>query len=85
MTFRALDSPTLEFHEVLWSGDACAIRFTTTGRHVDTFMGVPATRREIAVPAITILHFQGGRVVERFSQADMLGVLVQMGAVPAPA
>jgi hypothetical protein len=30
--FRAFDSPKLEFHEVLWNGDACTIRFTMTGR-----------------------------------------------------
>jgi len=34
----------------------------------------------ITLPGITILHFRGGRVIERFSQADMLGLLVQMGA-----
>jgi hypothetical protein len=39
----------------------------------------------IALPGITILHFEGARVVERFSQADMLGLMVQMGANPAPA
>ena len=39
----------------------------------------------IALPGITILHFRGGRVIERFSQADMLGLLIQVGAVPAPA
>jgi hypothetical protein len=41
--------------------------------------------RAIALPGITILHFRGDRVVERFSQADMLGLLIQAGAVPAPA
>jgi hypothetical protein len=39
----------------------------------------------IALPGITILHFRGCRGVERYSQADMLGLLVQIGAVPAPA
>ena len=62
-----------------------AIRFTMTGRHVDEFMGVPASGTAIALPGITILHFRGGRVIERFSQADMLGLLIQVGAVPAPA
>jgi hypothetical protein len=41
--------------------------------------------RAIALPGITILHFRGDRVIERFSQADMLGLLIQVGAVPAPA
>ena len=83
--FAAFGAPQLEFHEVLWNGDVCTIRFTMTGTHVDAFMGVPATGTDIALPGITILHFRGDRVVERFSQADMLGLLVQLGAVPAPA
>jgi ketosteroid isomerase-like protein len=60
--FAAFDSPQLEFHEVLWDGDACTIRFTMSGRHAGEFS-----------------------TVERFSQADMLGLMVQMGAIPAPA
>jgi predicted ester cyclase len=83
--FAAFDSPQLEFHEVLWDGDACTIRFTMTGRHVGEFMGVPATHTDIALPGITILRFAGDRTVERHSQADMLGLMVQMGAIPAPA
>jgi predicted ester cyclase len=83
--FSAFDAPQLEFHEVLWDGAACTIRFSMTGRHVGDFMGVAATGTEIALPGITILHFEGSRVIERFSQADMLGLLVQFGALPAPA
>jgi predicted ester cyclase len=56
-----------------------------TGRHVGEFMGVPATGTPIALPGITILCFRDGRCVERFSRADMLGLLIQLGAVPAPA
>jgi steroid delta-isomerase-like uncharacterized protein len=83
--FHAFDSPKLTFHETLWDGDTCAIRFTMTGRHVGEFMGVPASGTEIALPGITVLRFRGDRVIERFSQADMLGLLVQIGAVPAVA
>lgn len=82
--FSAFDTPKLSFDEVLWDGDVCAIRFAMTGRHVQEFMGVPATGTAITLPGITILHFSGDRVIERFSQADMLGLLVQVGAVPAP-
>ena len=75
----------LGFHKVLWDGDVATIRFTMTGRHMDEFMGVPASGTAIALPGITILHFRGNRVIERFSQADMLGPLIQAGAGPAPA
>ena len=73
--FRAFGTPKLEFHEVPWDGDVATIRFTMTGRHVDEFMGVPASGTAIALPGITILHFRGNRVIERFSQAAMLGLL----------
>jgi hypothetical protein len=66
---------------VLWDV-SCAIRFTMTRRHGGEVARLPATG--IALPGTTILHFEGDRVVERFSQADMLGPLVQIGAVPAP-
>ena len=55
------------------------------GTHTGQFMGVPASGNDIALPGITILHFEGASVVERFSQADMLGLMVQLGAIPAPA
>lgn len=83
--FSAFGTPQLEFHEIMWDGDACTVRFTMTGRHVNEFMGVPATGTAIALPGIIILHFRGDRVIERFSQADMLSLLMQIGAVPAPA
>ena len=73
--------PPLEFHEVLWAGDVATIRFTMHGTHVGEFMGVPPTGTEIALPGITILRFEGDRVVERWSQADMLGLMGQIGAL----
>lgn len=72
-------------HETFTEGERLACRFTLTGRHDGPFLGVPATGTDIALPGITILHFRDGRCVERWSSADMLGVLVQIGAVPPPA
>jgi predicted ester cyclase len=48
-------------------------------------MGVPATGRPYVFEGITIMRFRGDQVVERWTTADFLGLLVQLGAVPAPA
>ena len=80
-----LPNPRLEFHEVLVDGDLCSCRFTMTGEHRGEFLGVPATGRPYQLPGITIMRFRGEQVVERWSSADFLGLLVQIGAVPAPA
>jgi predicted ester cyclase len=74
---------SLTLHETFADGERLVCRFTLAGRHDGPFLGVPATGREIAMAGITILHFRAGRCVERWSCADMLGVLVQIGAVPA--
>ncbi len=85
MIWKAFPSTHLDFPTVLEDGDHITIRFTMSGRHEAPFMGIEATGTEIVLPGITILRFDGGRCVERWSQADMLGLLVQLGAVPAPA
>lgn len=77
--------PQLDFFETLTDGSLHTCRFVMSGAHTGPFMGVPATGRPYALNGITILRFgDAGTVVERFSCADMLGLLVQIGAVPPP-
>jgi steroid delta-isomerase-like uncharacterized protein len=83
--FEAFPGNSLTLHETFSDDDRLVCRFTLAGRHDGPFLGVPATGRDISLPGITILHFREGRCVERWSYADMLGVLVQIGAVPPPA
>jgi predicted ester cyclase len=83
--FSAFDSLRLDVQELLWDGDVATVRFTMTGRHAGEFLGVAPTGRDISLAGISILHFAGDRVVERFAVSDMLGLLVQLGAIPAPA
>jgi len=64
-------------------GDKVAARFTMRGTHRGTFIGVPATGKTIAVQAMNIYSLSGGQFVEEHGQPDMLGLLQQIGAVPA--
>ena len=82
--WESFPSPSLEFHDMLESDNHITIRFTMTGRHEGIFMDVPPTGRSIVLPGITILRFEGDHCVERWSSADMLGLLVELGALPAP-
>jgi predicted ester cyclase len=63
------------------NGDKLACRFTCRGTHRGPFMGVAASGKRIEFSGITILQFRAGRCVERWSQADFLTVLVQIGAI----
>jgi predicted ester cyclase len=63
-------------------GDKLACRFVCRGTHRGPFFGVPPTGKPIELGGMTILAFRGGRCVERWSQADFLSVLRQIGALP---
>jgi steroid delta-isomerase-like uncharacterized protein len=71
----------LQFDEMVAEGDEVAVRFRVEGTHEGALMGLPPTGKAFTMPGITILRFADGRCVERWSQADFLGLLQQLGAV----
>jgi len=80
--FPGVQAEVLELHEM---GDRLAARLLLKGRHEGAFLGVPPTGNDVALSITTILRMENGKCVERWSTADMLGLLIQVGAVPAPA
>ena len=77
-------NPLLEIHDRIEAQDKLVCRFTMAGVHAGPFMNVLASGRPYRLDGITILRFEAGQVIERWSCADMLGLLVQIGALPAP-
>lgn len=80
----AFPGSRLTLEDVVAEGDEVATRFTLRSTHGGEFNGIPPTGKEVSIPGITILRFAGGKCVERWSQADFLGLLQQLGAIPAP-
>lgn len=78
-------NPYLEFQQVMVDGDLYCCRFTMAGVQTGEFMGIPASGLPYELQGMTMMRFAGPRVVERWSTADFLGLMVQLGAIPAPA
>ncbi len=83
--FEAFPDARVTIEQSLVDGDHLTLGFRFAGTHDGTFLGVPATGRPIDIAGMTILRFDGERVAERWAVADFLSVLVQVGALPAPA
>lgn len=64
--------------------DKVGCGFTLEATHWGEFVGIPPTRRRVTVTGSTILRFENGKCVERWSQTDFLGLMQQVGAIPAP-
>jgi predicted ester cyclase len=47
-------------------------------------MGIPATGKQVTVTEMAIFRFVDGKVVERWSEVDRLGMLQQLGVEFVP-
>jgi predicted ester cyclase len=66
-------------------GDYVTTRFTARGTHDGHLFGTPPTGRDVSLSGITISRCAGGRIAEEWELVDALGMLGQIGALPAPA
>ena len=79
--FAAFDPRSLEFHEVLESGDARTVRFTMTGRHVGEFMGLPGTNRQFQIHGVRLFDLADSRIRRERRLYDFTGLLIQVGVL----
>jgi steroid delta-isomerase-like uncharacterized protein len=66
-------------------GDRVVNRWTARGTHRGPFQGLPPTGRQFSIAGIGIYRVANGKLVEGWTSADLLGLMGQLGALPAPA
>ena len=59
------------------------VRFTAKGKHTGSFMGIPATGRDIEACAYVLLTIVDGQVTHLQAMFDQMGLMRQLGVVPA--
>jgi predicted ester cyclase len=64
-------------------GDKVVTRKVFTGTHLGAFQGIEPTGREVEIHVIDIVRVADGRIVEHWNCVDRLGLLAQLGALPA--
>lgn len=68
------------------AGDKVATRWTAQGTHDGKLVGIEPTGRTATVTGITIQRFGAdGRIVEAWTNWDLLGMLHQLGVIPQQA
>ena len=80
-----LEDARMTIEDVIAEGDRVVVRLTSHGRHAGEFMGMPASGKEYDISEIHIFRIADGKVAEHWRDADMLSLLQQIGAFPAPA
>jgi steroid delta-isomerase-like uncharacterized protein len=71
--------------DIIAEGDKVVWRWTITGTHTGDLMGIPPTGRPVKITGIVLSRFANGKWAEDYVNWDTLGMLQQIGVVPAMA
>ena len=72
-------------HDQIAEADRVVTRKTLRGTHQSDLLGVPPSGNVIAIEVIDILRVQDGQITDHWNLVDQLGLLQQLGLVPAAA
>ena len=69
--------------EMVAEGDTVAYRATWTATHSGEFMGIPATGKRVTITGTYIDRIVNGKIARHEGDWDQLGLLQQLGVIPA--
>jgi predicted ester cyclase len=85
MFFDAFPDFTHGVEEVFSVGDRVALRTTDRATHNGIFQGIAPTGKRVSFGQIGIYRMVDGKIAEIWEEADLLGLMQQLGATVAPA
>ncbi|NEU09318.1 ester cyclase [Flavihumibacter sp. R14] len=77
--------PDLEVHaqQIVAEGNEVATRGYLTGTSKGSFMGMPATGKQVRIDYIDWWRFEDGKAIENWVQMDTPGMMAQLGGTQA--
>jgi steroid delta-isomerase-like uncharacterized protein len=72
----------IDIHEILVDGDLTASRWTMGATNRGDFRGIPATGKTYTMTGMECNKWEGDKVVETWTNYDLLGTFIQLGLVP---
>jgi predicted ester cyclase len=79
---EAFSSPSFSIEDQIAAGDKVAVRWVFRGVHTGPYQGIEPTGNSVTVSGISIFRLADGVIEELWMNADDLGELQQLGAIP---
>jgi steroid delta-isomerase-like uncharacterized protein len=78
--------PDLVFdvEDTISDGDQIIVRWTARGTNTGDYFGMPATGKSIEITGMNTWRTRDGKAIEGWVNRDDMGLLQQLGVVPAP-
>ena len=77
--YAGLSAVSMKIEDVIAEEDKVAVRLTARGRHTGEFMGLPPSGKDYTISETHIFHLRDGKISEHWRDADMLGLMRQLG------
>ena len=85
--FKMFAEATPGYHvinDLIAEDDRVVAHITAYGKHVGNIFGIPATNKEFSMKGIVIWRLKNGKITENWAQSDMVGMMIQLGALLPP-
>lgn len=79
----AFEHLNVTVEDMVAEGNKVTARFTARGIHKGQFMCLPPTGKPITMTGIEIFRIENGKIAELWGEANLLGLMQQLGIVPA--
>jgi predicted ester cyclase len=83
MIFSAFPDFHMEIDRMVATDDRVAVRSIQTGTHQGELMGLAPTNKAATWTEISVVRIEDGKIAESWWETDMLGLMQQLGAIPA--
>lgn len=80
---KAFPDLHITIQDMFSSNDRVTTRFVINATHEGDLMGIPGTGKKIEVSGISIIRLEHGKIVEEWIEEDGLGLMRQLGILPA--
>lgn len=79
----AFEHLNVTVEDMMAEGNKVAARFTARGIHKGVFIALQPTGKPITMTGIEIFRIENGKIAELWGEANLLGLMQQIGVVPA--
>jgi steroid delta-isomerase-like uncharacterized protein len=82
-TRQAFPDIKVQIEHMISEGDLVVFHDTAEATSTGNFLGVAPTGKHLEWTEIHVLRIRDGRIIEHWNNFDQLGILRQLGAIPA--
>jgi steroid delta-isomerase-like uncharacterized protein len=73
----------LTIEDTIAEKEKIVVSWIFSGTHKGEFLEIPATGKKVSVEGITIHHIRNGKILDSCARWDALGLMRQLGVIPA--